>query len=101
MTSENKRELNHEELGKISGGQIGETARYAVCPTCLCNLENGRFTRPGWERYNPVLKQNVSVYVDGFICPKCGYNAEFLELPFFTVTEKGLKLVPQEKQKTQ
>ena len=75
-------------LGAVVPGE--RWPRHALRPAC-----------PGWEQCNPVLKQNVSAYVDGSICPKCGYNAEFLELPFFTVTENGLEFVPQEKQKAQ
>ncbi len=99
MTSENKHELSQEELDKVTGGQlqVGETYRFEVCPLCMCDLEHGKVTRPEWIEYDPELKRNVSVYVDGYVCPKCGYNVDFSGLPFFKVTENGLEFVPQKR----
>lgn len=93
MTTQNAHELSHNELDAVTGGevQVGQAVRAAICPNCLCNLEQGTFTRPEWEEYNTTLKKNIPIYEEGFICPKCGYNALFKELPYYIYTKDGFK----------
>lgn len=91
MTSENKQELGHDQLAGATGGEVGEVSRWAICPNCLSKLEEGSFTRPGWEEYDVMLKKMIPVYYGGFVCPNCDYNAVFSELPFFRETEDGLE----------
>ncbi len=97
MTNPNVRELCQEDLDAVTGGNeapIGERAQWAICPTCMCALKEGTFTRPEFgEEYNPMLKKSVPIYAGGFICPKCGYTALASELPYFEKTADGLKPV--------
>ncbi len=96
MADEKKHELFHDQLDEVTGGrelQIGEKILGQICPHCLVNLDKGRFTRPGWEQQDPSTGKVYQVYADGFICPKCGYEALFEELSYFVVTKDGLKPV--------
>ena len=97
MTTQNAHELNHNDLGAVTGGNeapIGDRSQWAICPTCMCGLKEGTFTRPEFgEEYNPMLKKSMPIYAKGFICPKCGYTALVSELPYFEKTADGLKPV--------